>query len=125
MFIWDETSLYVMRFLLGVTEAGFFPGALFYLAQWFPSARRTRMTATFFIGVPISGIIGSAVSGLDHEQLRRGRGSGRLAVVVLIEGIPPILLAGAVWFCLVDRPADAKWLTDEEKATVEADLADD
>ncbi|MGA9873651.1 MAG: MFS transporter, partial [Rhodococcus sp. (in: high G+C Gram-positive bacteria)] len=47
MFVWDETSFYVMRFLLGVAEAGFFPGALFYLAQWFPSARRTRMTATF------------------------------------------------------------------------------
>ncbi|MFE7422076.1 MFS transporter [Rhodococcus sp. NPDC057529] len=125
MFVWDETSFYVMRFLLGVTEAGFFPGALFYLAQWFPSARRTRMTATFFIGVPISGIIGSAVSGAIMSSFTGVGGLADWQWLFLIEGIPPILLAAAVWFCLADRPADAKWLTDDEKAIVEGDLAAD
>lgn len=124
-FVWDETSFYVMRFLLGVTEAGFFPGALFYLAQWFPSARRTRMTATFFVGVPISGIIGSAVSGWIMSTFNGDLGLADWQWLFLLEGIPPILLGVFVWFYLCDRPADAKWLSTAEKQTVEGDLAAD
>ncbi|MBY3809758.1 MFS transporter [Rhodococcus fascians] len=125
MFVWDETSFYVMRFLLGVAEAGFFPGALFYLAQWFPSARRTRMTATFFVGVPISGIIGSAVSGWIMSSFNGDLGLADWQWLFMLEGIPPILLGAFVWFYLCDRPADATWLSVEEKAVVEGDLAAD
>ena len=125
MFVWDETSFYVMRFLLGVAEAGFFPGALFYLAQWFPSARRTSRTATFFIGVPISGIIGSAVSGWIMSAFNGDLGLADWQWLFLLEGIPPVLLGAFVWFYLCDRPADARWLTDDEKAVVEADLSAD
>lgn len=121
----DESTFYVARFLLGVAEAGFFPGALFYLSLWFPSARRTRMTAVFFLGVPVSGVIGSLVSGWIMHSLGGVAGLADWQWLFLIEGIPPILLAAAVFFFLVDRPAEAVWLSPEEKATVQADLAED
>jgi MFS family permease len=66
----NEITFYVARFLLGVTEAGFFPGALYFLSRWFPSARRTRMTAVFFAGVPVSGVLGSLMSGAIMKARR-------------------------------------------------------
>ncbi|MGH3588963.1 MAG: MFS transporter, partial [Pseudonocardia sp.] len=66
MFVQDEFTFYVARFLLGVTEAGFFPGALYLLSRWFPSDRRTRMTGVFFVGVPVAGVIGSVAVSYTH-----------------------------------------------------------
>lgn len=122
MFVQDEFTFYLARFLLGVTEAGFFPGALFYLSRWFPSARRTRMTAVFFIGVPISGVIGSLVSGGIMHAFGGVAGLADWQWLFLIEGIPPILLALVVLFWLVDDPEQARWLTPAQKAAVRADL---
>lgn len=125
MFVWNAPSFYVARFLLGVAEAGFFPGCLLYLSHWFPSARRTRMTAIFFMAIPMSGVLGSLLSGWIMSSFE---GVGSLADwqwLFLIEGIPPILLAGVVMFTLTDRPGQAKWLTADERAMVEADLAAD
>jgi MFS family permease len=122
MFVRDELTFYLARFLLGVTEAGFFPGALFYLSRWFPSARRTRMTAIFFIGVPVSGVLGSLISGGIMHAFGGVAGLADWQWLFLIEGIPPILLALVVAFWLVDEPEQARWLTAAQKAAVRADL---
>lgn len=122
LFVHDEFTFYVARFLLGVAEAGFFPGALYLLSRWFPSARRTRMTAVFFIGVPVSGVLGSLVSGWIMHALGGVAGLADWQWLFLIEGIPPILLAVLVAFFLVDEPEQAKWLTSAQKALVRADL---
>jgi sugar phosphate permease len=122
MFVRDEFSFYAARFLLGIAEAGFFPGALFYLYRWFPSARRTRMTAVFFIGVPVSGVVGSIVSGAIMHAFAGVAGLADWQWLFLIEGIPPILLAVLVAFLLVDEPEQAKWLSPAQKAAVRADL---
>ncbi|SEF19613.1 Nitrate/nitrite transporter NarK [Amycolatopsis pretoriensis] len=122
LFVQDEITFYVARFLLGVAEAGFFPGALYLLSRWFPSARRTRMTAVFFIGVPVSGVLGSLVSGWIMHALGGVAGLADWQWLFLIEGIPPILLAVLVAFFLVDEPEQAKWLTPAQKALVRADL---
>ncbi|MFJ7219038.1 MFS transporter [Amycolatopsis sp. NPDC098790] len=122
LFVQDEFTFYVARFLLGVAEAGFFPGALYLLSRWFPSARRTRMTAVFFIGVPVSGVLGSLVSGWIMHALGGVAGLADWQWLFLIEGIPPILLAVLVAFFLVDEPEQAKWLTPAQKALVRTDL---
>ena len=125
MFVRDELTFYLARFLLGVAEAGFFPGALFYLSRWFPSARRTRMTAIFFIGVPISGVVGSVASGAIMHALGGVAGLADWQWLFLLEGLPPILLGLLVLFWLVDEPEQARWLTAEQKAAVRADLDTD
>lgn len=116
---------YGARFVLGVAEAGFFPGALFYLAQWFPSARRTQMTALFFFGVPISGIVGSPVSGLIMHSLGGVLGMRDWQWLFVLEGVPAILLGVLVFFLFQDKPADAKWLSNAEKQMIMDDLAAD
>lgn len=121
----SEFTFYLARFLLGAAEAGFFPGALYFLSRWFPSARRTRMTALFFAGVPVSGVLGSLMSG---SIMKAFGGSGGLADwkwLFITEGIPPILLAGAVLLWLVDEPEQARWLTPVQRAAVRDDLRAD
>ncbi|MBB4684109.1 MFS transporter [Amycolatopsis jiangsuensis] len=116
---------YGARFLLGVAEAGFFPGALFYLAQWFPSARRTRMTAMFFLGVPLSGILGPPISGWIMHTLGGSLGLRDWQWLFVLEGLPPILLGVLVLVFFQDTPAGAKWLGPPEKEAIAADLAAD
>ncbi|GAA1278694.1 MFS transporter [Pseudonocardia aurantiaca] len=125
MLVQDEITFYIARFLLGVTEAGFFPGALFFLSRWFPSARRTRMTAIFFVGVPISGVLGSLISGGIMHAFGGVGGLADWQWLFLIEGIPPVLLAIVVLFWLVDEPEQATWLSPAQKAAVRADLDSD
>jgi D-galactonate transporter len=116
---------YGARFLLGVAEAGFFPGALFYLAQWFPSARRTRMTALFFLGVPVSGILGPPLSGWIMHSLGGTLGLKDWQWLFVLEGIPPVILGVLVFFLFQDKPSAAKWLSDTEKRAITADLEAD
>uniref|UniRef100_A0AAU3H873 MFS transporter n=1 Tax=Streptomyces sp. NBC_01401 TaxID=2903854 RepID=A0AAU3H873_9ACTN len=118
----NEITFYIARFLLGVAEAGFFPGALYFLSRWFPSARRTRMTAVFFAGVPVSGVLGSLMSGSIMKAFDGGTGIADWQWLFIIEGIPPILLAGAVLLWLVDDPEQARWLTPAQRSAVRADL---
>ncbi|MFJ8750411.1 MFS transporter [Streptomyces sp. NPDC102441] len=118
----NEATFYIARFLLGVAEAGFFPGALFFLSRWFPSARRTRMTALFFAGVPVSGVLGSLMSGSIMKAFDGNEGFADWQWLFVIEGIPPILLAVAVLLWLVDEPEQARWLTPVQRAAVRADL---
>lgn len=122
-FVRTPFEFYAARILLGMAEAGFFPGILLYLTYWFPSARRTRMTALFFMGLPLSGIIGSPLSGWIMHSFPDVYGLREWQWLFLLEGIPSVLLGFVAFFMLKDRPADATWLTADEKAMVATDLA--
>lgn len=119
LFATGPTSLYVLRMIVGITEAGFLPGILVYLTYWFPAFYRARANALFMIAMPVTMAIGSLVSGyiLALDGLMNLKGWQWL---FLIEGIPSVLLGVVVWFYLDDTPAKAKWLTDEEKTSLKA-----
>jgi len=107
-------SFYTLRFLLGATEAGFFPGVVFYLRAWFPPAVPAGVLALFMTAGPLSGVIGGPISGALLELESRG-GLAGWQWMFLMEGIPAILLGIASWFYLVDGPEKAHWLSAEEK----------
>jgi D-galactonate transporter len=106
-------SFYVLRFLLGLAEAGFFPGMILYLTYWFPSSYRAKVVGSFMIAVPISNVIGAPISGaLLGIQAFGLRGWQWLFI---LEGLPSVLLAFVVWFVMTDRPEKATWLTQPER----------
>ncbi|SEI45501.1 MFS transporter [Pseudomonas sp. NFR16] len=113
-FVQGANSLYVMRFLLGAAEAGFFPGVLLYMTYWLPSAYRARMVAIFMVAIPGANFLGSPLSGflltLDGWMGMRG-----WHWLFILEGIPAVLLGIACLFVLTDRPEQAKWLSDEQR----------
>lgn len=119
----NATVLIVLRFLLGVAEAGFFPGIILYLTYWFPAAQRARMTAWFMTAVPISTALGAVVSSLIIEHGHGLWGLSGWRVMFLVEGIPAILLAVVVWFALTDRPAAARWMPADERDALERAVA--
>jgi MFS transporter, ACS family, tartrate transporter len=109
-----EYSFYTVRVLLGVAEAGFFPGIIFYLTLWFPAVYRARIIGWFMAAIPLSSVIGSPVSGLILGM----HGAGGLAGwqwLFILEAAPAVILAFVVWFYLTDRPADAGWLAADER----------
>src|SRR2546430_1917302 len=115
------TSFYVLRFLLGVAEAGFFPGIILYLTYWYPAEYRARFLAAFAIAVPVSTVIGAPVSGL-LLGLDGAMGLKGWQWLFILEGIPSVLLGIVTWFYLTDRPEKADWLTKEQKAWLAAKL---
>ncbi|MEW2499705.1 MULTISPECIES: MFS transporter [unclassified Amycolatopsis] len=122
-FVPNATTLIILRFLLGVAEAGFFPGIILYLTYWFPAAQRAKAVALFMAAIPVSSAIGSTVSSL---LIAHGDGVFGLTgwrFMFLVEGIPAILLAFATWFYLTDRPEKAKWLTEDERAWLSDEIA--
>jgi MFS transporter, ACS family, tartrate transporter len=116
-----EWSFYILRFLLGVAEAGFFPGIILYLTYWYPAEYRARFLAAFAIAVPISTVIGAPVSGM-LLGLDGAMGLKGWQWLFIIEGVPSILLGVVSWFYLTDRPERADWLTAEQKAWLAAKL---
>jgi ACS family tartrate transporter-like MFS transporter len=117
LFVRTPWQFYIARFFLGVAEAGFFPGVIFYLTQWFPSDLRARAISRFYISLPLSsvfmGLIAGALLNLDGQLGLRG-----WQWLFLIEGIPAILL-GIVFLCLLpDGPQQAQWLTEDERAWI-------
>jgi MFS transporter, ACS family, tartrate transporter len=119
IFVTGPRSWYLLRFLLGVAEAGFYPGVIFYLAAWFPSEYRTRMLVWFLLTIPVSTVIGAPISGL----LLGMDGVGGLAGwkwLFLVEGLPVVILGVIILWVLADRPEQARWLTAEEKSAVQA-----
>src|ERR1700710_688024 len=116
-----EWSFYVLRFLLGVAEAGFFPGIILYLTYWYPAEYRARFLAAFAIAVPVSTVIGAPISGL-LLGLDGAMGLKGWQWLFVIEGIPSVLLGIVTWFYLTDRPEKADWLTAEQKAWLAAKL---
>jgi D-galactonate transporter len=114
-------SFYGVRFLLGVAEAGFFPGIILYLTYWYPAKYRARFLAAFAVAVPVSTVIGAPISGLLLD-LDGAMGLQGWQWLFIIEGIPSVLLGLVTWFYLTDRPAKADWLTTEQKAWLAAQL---
>lgn len=110
MFVVGPYSLYFVRALVGLAEAGFLPGMLFYLGSWIPAAHRAKATAIFLAALPIAIMVGSPLSGLIlHLDGRLGLDGWRW--LFLLEGLPAIVLGIAAYFFLPNRPADATWLT--------------
>jgi ACS family tartrate transporter-like MFS transporter len=120
-FVQGPQSFYTVRFLLGIAEAGFFPGIIYYLTCWFPSQHRARIIALFMIALPLSSVIGAPIStallGIELGSLRGWQW------MFLMEAIPTIVLGFAVLMVLPDRPSDAKWLSTDEKRWLESELA--
>lgn len=116
------SQLYVARFLLGVAEAGFFPGILLYLTYWFPQRDQARMIALFATALPTSNIIGAPLSGfiLDHAHWA-GVASWRW--LLILEGLPALACGLLTWFALPSRPAEAAFLTQTEKDWIAAQVA--
>ncbi|UVE19586.1 MFS transporter [Pseudomonas sp. LS44] len=115
MFVQTPTQFYVLRFLLGVFEAGFTPGALLYLTYWYPPARRARMIAVFLLGAIIASLIAGPLSGVIMKFLDGINGWHGWQWLFLVQGLPAPLLGLLAWFVLVDRPEQAAWLSAEEK----------
>lgn len=109
------TSFYALRFLLGVAEAGFFPGIILYLSYWFPARRRAAVTAMFMAAAPLATAIGSPISGALLE-MHGILGLAGWQWMFIIEAIPALILGVVVLFYLTDRPEKANWLSAEERA---------
>ncbi|MFG1797890.1 MFS transporter [Nocardia sp. NPDC049149] len=122
-FVPNETVLYILRFALGVAEAGFFPGILLYLTYWFPQSQRARIVALFMVAIPVSTALGSTVSSLIIQYGHGVFGLSGWRFMFLVEGLPALLLAVVTWFFLTDSPAQAKWLTRDEKQWLSGELA--
>ncbi len=124
MFVQGTTSFYAMRFVLGAAEAGFFPGMVLYLTQWFPAAERARTIASFMTATALAGVVGGPLSALllslDGVMGLRG-----WQWLFLLEGVPALVLGVVVIAVLPDRPADATWLSPDERRLIAARLADD
>lgn len=119
------TQFYILRFLLGAAEAGFYPAIILYLTYWFPSRRRGQIVAVFMTAVPFAGILGGPLSGWIMDTLHTHHGFAGWQWMFLIEAVPSISLGLAVLWYLDDRIADAKWLNADEKSRLNANLDDD
>ncbi|MFL9934078.1 MFS transporter [Paraburkholderia sp. RL18-103-BIB-C] len=125
MFVTTPAMFYMMRFLLGVAEAGFFPAIVLYLTYWFPSSRRSKVTALFMTGIPMSGVIGGPLSGWLMTALAGAHGMAGWQWLFLLEGVPTVLFGVAAFFFLDDKVQDAKWLSESEKSIIEQKLKEE
>ena len=124
MFLQGTTMFYIMRFLLGAAEAGFFPGVILYLTYWFPSKERARTVAMFATGGVLAGVIGSPISGALLDM----NGLGGLAGwqwLFLLEALPAVLMGFVILIILPNRPQDARWLSPAQKQWIHTRLAED
>jgi ACS family tartrate transporter-like MFS transporter len=114
LFVRTPATFYLLRFLLGVAEAGFFPGVIYYLSLWYPTAHRARAIAAFMTAVPVTGLIGGPLSGalLELDGLH---GLAGWQWLFLLEGLPAVILGTSVLFYLKDRPETTHWLTPAER----------
>ena len=124
IFVNSATSFYVLRFLLGAAEAGFFPGLLYYLTLWFPARERARTVALFMTATAIAGVIGAPISSA-LLRLHGVLGLRGWQWLFIVEGLPAILLAPVVLRYLTERPADAAWLTSDERNWLSKAMADE
>jgi sugar phosphate permease len=122
MFVRGPASFYVLRFCLGAAEAGAFPGIVFYLSEWFPERQRASAMSKFMMSIPLSGAIGGPL-GAALLSLDGHLGLAGWQWLFVAEGIPSVVLGVVVWVVLVDRPADATWLTAEERDWLTTHLA--
>ncbi len=125
LFVKTPGMFYFMRFLLGVAEAGFFPGIVLYLTYWFPAKRRGRMNALFMIGIPIAGVFGGPLSGWIISSFNGVGGWSNWQWLFLLEAIPSAVLGLVTLVYLPNRIKDAKWLSEEEKRVLERNIEND
>lgn len=122
MFVSTPMQFYVMRFLLGVAEAGFFPAILLYLSQWFPSSRGAKVTALFMAAIPMSGVIGAPLSGWIMHSLSGVHNLAGWQWLFLLEGIPTIIAGVFAFFYLTDKIEDARWLSEDERKVLRTNI---
>jgi D-galactonate transporter len=118
MFVESATSFYVVRFLLGLAEAGFFPGIIYYLTRWYPADRRGRATSLFLTAIALAGVIGGPLSGWILRDANGIAGLAGWQWMFVAEGIPSVIAGFFLLRFLDDKVEDAKWLTDAEKREV-------
>jgi len=119
MFVRSETTFYALRFLLGVAEAGFLPGIIYYLTHWYPAAARARAVSWFMAAIPLSIVIGGPLTGLLLE-MKGTLGLAGWQWLFLLEGVPAMILGVVVLFYLTDTPEQARWLDPEERTWLSA-----
>jgi MFS transporter, ACS family, tartrate transporter len=121
MFVQTSTHFYIMRFLLGVAEAGFYPGVIYYFASWFPACHRGRAVSRFYVASPLASVVMGGISGalLGLDGVAHLRGWQWL---FLVQGLPSVLVGLLVLRFLPDKPASISWLTTDEKAWIEGEL---
>ena len=120
-----QFSFYFLRFMLGVAEAGFFPGIILYLTYWFPGERRAKMVALFMTAIGVSQLIGSPVSGAIMQYMDGAAGWRGWQWLFLLEGIPSVIIGVLVLIILPDGPKTAKWLTPQERDMLVARIEHD
>ena len=125
VFVKSPTTFYLLRFLLGVAEAGFAPGVILYLTYWFPAARRAKALSLFFMAIPLAGIVGGPLSGWIMHAFNGVHGLAGWKWLFMLEALPSLFLGVAILFYLDNGIASAKWLTDAEKALLSRNVADD
>ncbi|WP_353627703.1 MFS transporter [Ralstonia pseudosolanacearum] len=118
LFVTNVQTFYALRFLLGVFEAGFAPGMIYYLTQWYPGTRMARAMAIVLGAAPVGGAIGAPVSTWIMAHFAGTGGLAGWQWMFLAEGVPSVLLGVVAYFTLVDKPADARWLTDAQRAVI-------
>ncbi len=123
--VWDGPSFLALRTLLGAAEAGFAPGAIFYLTTWIPAERRTFALGAFLLAVPLSSAAGAPVSGLLLAVMDGVGGLSGWRWLFVLEALPSVLLGVAAFFFLTDRPTEAKWLAPAERAWLRKRLAEE
>ncbi|WNV11801.1 MFS transporter [Tardiphaga sp. 709] len=124
-FVTAPWQLYVMRFLLGAFEAGFFPGIILYLTFWFPTERRAGVVSWIFVAVALAGVIGGVLSGTIMTYFAGFGGLSGWQWMFILEGLPAVFLGVLAFFVVDDGPRSAKWLTDREKSLLMTALAED
>jgi ACS family tartrate transporter-like MFS transporter len=122
-FVQNALHLYTLRFLLGIAEAGFAPGCMYFITRWLPSTYRGRGVAGTMLAIPISVVIGAPIAGALLSMTAGGLPGWRW--LFLLEGLPTVAFGIFSLFWFVDRPRDAKWLTDDEKDWIETEIAKD
>jgi len=122
MFVGSAWSFYVIRFLLGAAEAGFFPGIILYLTYWYPAARRGRATSLFLAAIPFAGILGGPFSGWILQEMAGVHGWQGWQWLFLLQGLPTAALGLVVWRYLDDRVRDARWLSAAERDLIEREV---
>ena len=125
MLVQTPTMFYILRFLLGVAEAGFFPGIILYLTYWYPAARRSKVTSLFMTGIPMAGVIGGPLSGWILTTFDGRNGLAGWKWLFILEAVPSILLGVMVLFYLNDKISDATWLNPAQKALLQRNIDDD
>ena len=125
LFVKTPTVFYVMRFLLGLAEAGFYPGIILYLTYWYPAHRRAKIVAVFMSAIPVAGIFGNPLSGWIMDSFQGSAGLAGWQWMFVIEAVPALLIGIAVLFYLDNGVRKATWLSEPEKLLIEREIAAD